>query len=141
MIVMLFSIPYIAAAAIAVFVMIRTFLKLTNEEPNARTFFFLRLGCLAVMLISWFCNVGFLRVGLSIFYFPLIHAILFCVPNGFSMRKLSRSKALKYLIIASYITYAVAYILLPDNGSLTQTILNFCLTSRIPRKLLILTFF
>lgn len=74
--------------------------------------------CVMTAIASWVLNPGWLRVVMTIFTIPVIHAIAFMIINSIAASYVDKSVKLKRYIILSYITYLLGYILLPDGGDI-----------------------
>lgn len=88
-------------------------LKIKNKTNSDRLKYnCISLYCVTTVIIYWFINLGWLR---AIFGLPmLIHTIIMVlVINGVS-KKIKESCSLMYIVKATYCTYIMAHIFLPD---------------------------
>ncbi len=79
----------------------------------------LKMGLLSVVLfaaamLSWFLNLGWLRVTFTVMLVPVWHFAIFFNVNYFAASYFSSSKKMKRLNVIYCITYLVSYIALPD---------------------------
>ncbi|MEF2965845.1 hypothetical protein V3851_08395 [Paenibacillus sp. M1] len=77
-----------------------------------------------IVVISWFMNIGWIRVFLAI---PMIfHAIIFYFSNSFyHHNNYKNSKFMKVVNISFYCTYLLCNILLPDGGDVGDPVVFF----------------
>lgn len=68
------------------------------------------------MAASWIFNIGWYRLILTLFAFPIVHYVLFAIVNGKALLKLFVSKKLKIYTLLSYTTYIISYLSFPDGG-------------------------
>ena len=97
---------------------VRSFFKIKKAEPRAIIFYFLRFVPVAVMVLSWIFNMGWLRIILTFFPLPIAHLVFFGVASEGAMMHLSKSPRLKIYIPLSYLTFALAYAFFADGGDI-----------------------
>lgn len=81
--------------------------------------------CVLIMLISWVFNMGWYRVILTWFMFPVIHSIIFLWVNFKVASEISRSNGLNKPLLVSCITYLLPYLIFPDGGDIGGMYLFF----------------
>lgn len=74
----------------------------------------LSMLCILVAACAWIFNFGWLRLVLTVMLVPFIHAIIFFITNTCASKYMDKSKKMKVCIWLFYITYILAYIMLPD---------------------------
>ncbi len=71
---------------------------------------------IAIVLASWFLNMGWLRFFMTILFIPFIHAAVFFMTNFFVDKYSDQSTKIKKLNLFFVITYLIAYLSMPDGG-------------------------
>lgn len=109
----------LAIAAIALLFVLAIGLKRAFEAKIEKNRYKMRynifpIGCIAIVLLSWKLNFGFIMLGLIMRALPLIHMLIFAIINLKAATKADNNKNLRRLLVSMYITFTAAYVFMPD---------------------------
>lgn len=104
----------LAVLMASLFSMKRAFDAKSQKNKIKQYYNLIPIGCVAIVLLSWILNFGFLRLKLTVQSVPLIHALIFIMINLYAAKKADNSKNLRRILSVMYITYVTSYLLMPD---------------------------
>ncbi len=114
---LLFLIPPTLSVILSVTVLVKSIIycKKTGSAVKLK-YNIISIACTILVAVSYFFNIGWLRVFGLWLGIPFIHAMFFVATNSLSADYIEMSPVLRINVVMTDITYFLAYALLPDGG-------------------------
>lgn len=101
----------------ALFLLARAFWKKIKDlDAATKKLSLLTVICVAVVILSWIFNMGWIRFALVFIPLPFVHTLAFLIINTKAAKKIPEFPKLKKMLMYSCLTYVLTYLLLPDGG-------------------------